>query len=155
MKHDRKGKRVSIGACNSKRRTTRNRFVGSVAVIVRVVRGTLFAIDTLSRCVIWLLRIIRYATQHATRHLSRAERSMDLIRMENRSISNREEKSEDDFVYRMNNNGLSKRYLYLLASVSHSPCGPNRLDSHFNGVSQWGCDLSNGSERLNTEVTKL
>lgn len=38
---------------------------------------------------------------------------------------------------RMNNNGLSKRYLYLLASVSHSPCGPNRLDSHFNGVSQW------------------
>lgn len=68
---------------------------------------------------------------------------------------NHEEKSEDDFVCRMNNNGLSKRYLYLLASVSHSPC-PNRLDSHFNGVSQWvTTSPMKANERLNTEIRKL
>ena len=75
MKHNRKGKRVSIGACNSKRRamqgTTRNRFAGSVTVIVRVYPGILFAIDALSRHVIWLPRIIRCDMRRVARRLSR------------------------------------------------------------------------------------
>jgi len=89
-KHDRKGKRVSIGACNSKRRamqgTTRNRFVGSVSVIVMVDRGIYMFIDALSKRIIWLPRITRCAMQRMTRHLSRVERPVDLIRMKNPSV---------------------------------------------------------------------
>lgn len=63
----------------------------------------------------------------------------------------REEKSEDDSVCRMTNNGLSKRYLYPLA-VSYSPCGSNRLDSHFNGISQQVATSPMGvNERFNRE----